>query len=153
MQRRTFLSKLAMMAIAIVTMAITFGAATDRATAQMVTACGSGTYTVDLSALPNPACYPFIIKTSWGGGAIGWPPTGPYPGPGVYVEAPPTPPGMPLDFISVFGVNLPPGPVPYQKTINTPCGPVCVRVCLNAAGCLYIRVYPGPCPAAPLPCP
>jgi hypothetical protein len=153
MQRRTFLSGVTALVMALAMMMIMLGATTHTATAQIVRACPGGTYTVDLSNLPNPACYPFVLKTSWGGGAVGWPPTGPYPGPGIYVEAPPTPPGMPLDFISVFGVNLPPGPVPYQKTVNTPCGPVCVVVCVDATGCLHIKVYPGPCPAVLFPCP
>ncbi len=149
MQRRTFLSRLMMLALAIVTIALSCGAGTASA---QIAACG-GPYRVDLTAFPVTWCFPLPISTSWGNGTVTWPPVGfpGYPGPGVFIEAPPTPIGMPLDFVSVAGTIL--APVPQQTTVITPCGPVCVRICVNAAACLVIRVYPGACPAAPLPCP
>ncbi len=150
MQRRTFLSRLAMLALAIVTIALSLGAAT--ASAQPIVACG-GPYRVDLTGLPNPLCYPLAITTSWGGGAVTWPPVGfpGYPGPGIFVEPVPAPPGMPLDFINVAGTILP--PFPQQVNVPSPCGPLCVIICRDAAGCLYIKVYKGPCVFPPLPCP
>jgi hypothetical protein len=152
MKRRTFLSRIAMLAFAFVVMLLTFGASSNTASAQF-TACGLGpTYTVDLTPLGGLACFPFKVKTSWGGGAVTWPPTGPYPGPGIWPENPPVLPGTALDFVDVEGTLIP--PFPGQTTVPTPCGPVCVTLCKNPAnGCLVIKVYPGPCPPVPLPCP
>ena len=154
MHHRTVRARLTMIATALVVMIIALVASTRRAGAQPpYSACTNGTYTVDLSAFTGPTCYPLSVSTSWASGAVVWPLTGPYTGPGVYVEAPPVPPGVPLQYIEVFGQHLPPGPVAYQKTINSPCGLICVSVCLDPSGCLYVKVYPGPCPPTTLPCP
>jgi hypothetical protein len=156
MNRRNFLSRIALLAFAFMVMVLAFGASSNTASAQ-ITSCAAPpapwVYKVDLTPLGGLACFPFKVKTSWGGGIVTWPPTGPYPGPGIFFENPPVAPGTPLDFIDIAGTLIP--PTFGQTTVPvTPCGPVCVVVCKDpATGCMVIKVYPGPCPPVPLPCP
>ncbi len=142
-----------MLALAIIMIALSFGATT--ASAQVFT-CG-GPYRIDMTALPNaPQCYyPLQVSTSWGGGAVTWPMPGfpGYPGPGMFLEMPPTPLGMQLDFVNVGGTIIPAATVPAQRSVLTSCGLLCAVICTDPAGCLVIKVYPGPCPPMILPCP
>jgi len=143
-----------MLAAALMVMLLSFGATTRTASAQgQITACQTSSYTVDLTPLAGRQCFPFKFYTSWNGGSVIWTSFGGfYMSAGIFVESPPVAVGTPLDYINVFGVSIPPV-YPQQVTINTACGPVCVRVCLDANRCLYIKVYPGPCPGPLLPCP
>ena|GEM_PF-1520140 len=173
MQRRTFLSQLMMITAAIVAMIFSVGTARNVAAHEAgagkaaappsITLCAGGSYTVDLTAIPASMwdCLAAAgvdgVRTSWGG--VIWPSAGspPYPGPGVYTEFPSVSVGTPLNYIDIFGTIITPtaGSTPpfiSQTSVNTPCGPFCVVLCYDAMNCLSIKVYPGPCPAAPLPC-
>jgi hypothetical protein len=149
--RRTLLSGL-------VAVLLAFAALPRHVAAQQVTWCNTGCYTVDLTKLaPFPNCHP-CIRTSWGAGAVVWPPAGqPCYNPGVIkVECPipVLPIGTLLDWVDVCGVRLPGVQGQYSVPTACPgCPPLCVRICVDTNGCLYIKVYPGPCPAGPLPCP
>lgn len=150
MNRRTFVSRMALLALALVTIVLGLVAGSGSASAQIV-ACPAGTYRVDTRPLGPGACYPLSIRTSWGGAPVIWP-AAPYGGPGVYPEAPPVPGGTPLNWVNVCGVVLP--PAPGQYLVNCPNGCViCVRICLDLMGCLVIKVYPGPLCGMPQPCP
>ena len=152
MNRRTILASIAAMLLAVAMLA-----GGPRCAAVPITWCGTNCYTVDLSMLAGfPNCHP-CITTSWGGGSVVWPPAGqPCYTPGtVTVECPATmlPAGTPLDWVNVCGVRLPAMTGQYAVPTACPgCPPLCVRLCLDGNGCLYIKVYPGPCTGV-LPCP
>jgi hypothetical protein len=119
--------------------------------------CASGCYTVDLAQLtgPFPNCN-LCIETVWVNGTI-WSAPQPrcyIPGDSV-MECPLVPPGTGLSNVIVCGTALP--GITGQYDVQCPgCPqPLCVVLCLDANGCLFIKVYPGPCPppSTPLPCP
>ena len=99
MNRRTPLAALAAM-MALVIVSIIGGA---RASAQPISWCPSGCYTVDLSSVPT-SCFPLCIYTSWGGGTLTWPSTAApcYATPAVFTECPvpALPVGTPLDWVN-----------------------------------------------------
>ncbi len=148
-QRRTFLSWLA---IAIATIAIMMGSGVASA---QITQCASGCYRVDLSRLGvlSPNCFPLRVITSWNGGTVVWPSASfiGYPGAAIYTECPPVPVGAVLDWIEVCGKVIP--AVPGQQTVRCGNCTICINVCLDSDGCLYIQASPGPCPQTLLPCP
>jgi len=153
MKRRTLLALLATLSIAIIGM---FGGATNASAQIPVRQCQTRCYTVDLTRLQGlpDVCWPICIQTQWANG-VTWPAAGVpcYPKPDIYRECPPVPVGTPLNRIIVCGVSLP--GVTGQYTVQCPGCPIpfCVVVCLDANGCLYIKLYQGPCPGTPLPCP
>jgi len=149
MQRRTFLSWLAgVMAMVAVMMG------SEVASAQ-ITQCATGCYQVNLARLGvvSPNCFPIKVITSWNGGTVVWPSTSfiGYPGAAVYTECPTVPVGAVLDWIEVCGTIVP--AVPGQQTVTCGNCRICITICLDGSGCLYIQAFPGPCPQTPLPCP
>jgi hypothetical protein len=151
MNRRTFLAALTTLVVAMTTVM-----GSSRAiSAQQIFSCASGCYIVDLTNVPT-TCLPLCIYTSWGGGAVTWPLTASpcYTASGIYTECPvpPLAAGTPLDWVSVCGAPFIPG-VYGQTSVNCGSCQLCVVLCTNSALCPTIKVYPGPCPSAPLPCP
>lgn len=159
MKRRTLRSLLAIALLAIVA---GFIASSRSASAQgPIFWCGVGCYTIDATQLANfPNCL-LCIRTSWNNGGVVWPAPGAacsYFGGGLYKECPvPVQPvGSPLDWVEICGNILPAVDGQYTIPANPicpGCPPLCVRLCMDAIGCLVIKIYPGPCPGPILPCP
>jgi hypothetical protein len=149
MKRRTLFALIAALSMAI--LGIITGSKSASAQPPIVQ-CPGGCYTIDLS-LVQPDCWP-CVQTVWANGVI-WPPTVPprYHGGNIYTECPPVPPGTPLQNIIICRQALPPVPGQYTIICDECPLPLCVVICTDAQGCLYIKFYPGPCPPNPLPCP
>jgi hypothetical protein len=154
MNRKTLLTLIATLSMAFITII----AGTKDASAQIpVQMCESGCYTVDLTPLRGfpPDCRP-CIQTLWANGVI-WPVVDPpcyMPGDSI-VECPRgVAPGTPLQRIIVCnGISIP-GITGYYTVQCPGCPLLCVVVCLDKRGCLYIKVYPGPCTdQIAMPCP
>ena len=138
MNRRTLLTRLAMMFIALVALL----AVPDRASAEPLAPCCNA-YTIDIDCSIDPKCFPIKINTVWANG-LSW--SSSYTQCGTFVEAPSTPPFPQCYVIAANFKYLTINGDPTIVVLNQPTvvniGNCCYMVSCtaDANGCLYIKI-------------
>jgi hypothetical protein len=145
--RRSFLARLA---AGCTTLLLLFAISSTGMASVVPEIFACGTYKVDLTALAGSPCLPLSVHTVWGTAPAIWPAFAQYASPGIFIESPAVPPGIPLTHVEVCGQIL---PLPFgQKSVFCGNCKLCVVTCFPS-GCLVIKIYPGTCPLGLLPCP